>query len=374
MIDYRLALAARSSSGLGAEIIADVLNTIGTFKDARLTWSEELNGYGSLEFSLPDDHASVTRANFALGNRELHLYRDAGAGEVLVWGGKLWQYSMAGREIRFRGFGWYFDLTRRELGNDGDYASQPPPATTKDQFDIVREIVALTQAETGGNLGITMWSAADSGVTRRLAVCAEERRKVSDIIEELAGADNGFDFAVHPNKQLELWFPRRGVTVPTVTLDAADNVSGFSYEEDATELTTQMAGVGDTEECSVPTVYVSTDAGQLATYGLLQDHLDIEDRKDENWIEDQTDEALRVSRVPRLQPKVTMATDLQSVATSPVALEDVEIGDEVDVAASRGAAGGFGRFAQQMRVVRRQVEVRRPGIENITYELDQVVA
>lgn len=367
MIDYRVDLAARGTSGLGAVIIEDVLGTVGVLEVApRLMFTDVLNTWGVCEFTLPIDHASVTRANFALANREVHVYRNS----VFVWGGKLLHAGVDEWGVRFRAHSWYWDLAAKREVED-DYASQP--VGTKDQFDIVRELVDLTQAEVGGGLGITHFDLLDSGVARRLIVCAEERRKVGDVIEELAGATTGFDFNISPAKVLRLYYPRRGVTVPVVTLNAATNVSDFSYDEDATDLNTQMAGVGGQEDCTVPTIYVTTDAGALATYGLLQDHINPEDRKDDTWLEASTDEALRISKVTRLQPRVALPTDLQEVVVDGVAYGAVEVGDEVTMQASRGAVGGFGRFNQDFRVLSRTVEVARPGIEKITFGLDQVI-
>ncbi|MGH2650278.1 MAG: hypothetical protein ACRDHK_03585 [Actinomycetota bacterium] len=362
-VDYEVDLASRSSSGLGAVILDDFLNTIGVplRGGAQVKFTEVLNGYGSLEFTLPLDHASVTRANFAVGNREVHVYRDG----ILVWGGKLWAANVQDWFVRFLCHDWYFDLTRREV--EDDYASLP--ASPKDQLDIVRELVDLTQAESGGDLGLTHANLTDSGVTREIVICAEERRAVADVIEELAETDDGFDFGVHPDKVLELWHPRRGSSTPVATLDAATTVSDFEYEEDASELSSQVAGIGEQEDCALPNVYVTTDAGALSTYGLLQDHVVPEDDKDPLLVEAAANELLRVSRVSRLQPKVALATDLPDA----LAYDAYELGDEVTLVASRGAVGGFGQFNQQFRVVSRSVEVARPGHEKVTLGLDQVV-
>ena len=243
-----------------------------------------------------------------------------------------------------------------------------------EQLTIARNLVDLTQALTDGGLGITHYDEfATSGITRTAFICVEERKTVADSFDELCAADDGFDFVVSPAKVLRLYYPRRGVST-TVTFSGDENMSDFSYQVDATELTTQVAAVGPQEDCGIPFLYVATDAAARTTYGLLQSHVEGGDIKDTDQLEAMADEQLRISTTPRFQPDVVVSTDLQEAVLNGVAFEDYEIGDAVTLETTRGAAGGFGYFNQTFRVTSRDVTVRRPGIEDVTLKLDSVVA
>ena len=372
MIDYRLALADRSSTGLGTVIMPDVLGTVGVpQQNGELLWSEELNEPGDLEFTIPIDHAAVTRDNFGPGRREVHLYRN----DVLVWGGKIWGYRIRGWYATFECHGWWFDMDRRIM--NADYSG-----FDLDQFTIVRAVVDYTQALADGNLGITHFDSSLSGVTRRLIVCIEEQRSISDIVGDLSEGDDGFDFAVSPDKVLRLWSPRRGSAVTAMFGD--ENLSTFEYDEDATDLVNSVTAIGppdeadeledETNDCVLPIIYQASDPAVRAIYGRLEGTLSTDSDWDTAHREAKAEEELRTSKKPRFQPTVFLATDLQEVsAPDDVSYEDVGIGDIISVDVNRGPAGTLGNFIQEFRVVKRSVQVTRPGMEVIRYGLDQVI-
>jgi hypothetical protein len=374
---YRLALAARSGSGLGTPIsgLSDVFSAVGVPRDdSALRYTKGINGYGTLEFALPTDHALVTQANFDCGNRELHLYRD----EVLVWGGKLWMADVDWPWVRFLGYSWYYDLTRRDV--ELDYSSTP--TAPFDQFKIVHQLLMLSQGVmtawntsvpvSDRNLGITEYadySTTASGRTRALTVCVEERRKISDVIEEMVNARNGFDFEISPAKVLRLYSPRKG-SVLGVTFDTADNISDFSYGIDATEVATQVIGVGEVDDCAAASVYITTDATAVTKYGLLHETVSPDDASDNvDLVEKTADEYLHAHKSAPIQPSAQYATALQDLATAPIGYTSYDIGDWVTVSATRGPAGGFGQVSAEFRIVGKEVTVGSSGVETITPEL-----
>jgi hypothetical protein len=357
MTTYRLDLAQLGSSGLGTVILADFLDTIGVLGDADLVFNEVLNQDGSLEFSLPIDHNLVTTDNFAVGRRELHLYRN----DVLVWGGKLWTADVQGWEVRFIGYGWEHDLGKRVIG--ADYA-----VTDTDQFDIVRALVDATQVTS--SLGLTHYNLADSTITRKFVVCVEQRRTVRDAINELSAAQNGFDYAVTADKKLRMWYPRRGDATTVVFGDS--NMATFRYEVDGDGVLTAVGILGPDEECGTPSLYVA--GGVDVDYGLIEGTADDGDILDDDLREQTAEELLRINTLPRFQPDVSIETALQEVLTAEsVGFNDVRVGDTITVETTRGAAGGFGYLNMVFRVVSRRVHVKAPGFETITYGLDQTV-
>ena len=100
---------------------------------------------------------------------------------------------------------------------------------------------------------------------------------------------------------------------------------------------------------------------------------DVEDVKNEDDLMEQTaEEYLDASKAPIFQPHVTYNGPLMCVPTvTGVGYADYELGDVVTVAASRGAAGGFGYFTQDFRVIGRKVMVDRAMNEEVELTLDQ---
>jgi hypothetical protein len=360
MIGYRLALANRGTAGLGTVVISDVLGTVGVNRSnpTPLKYVETLNGAGSIEFEVPADHASVTTATFSEG-KELHLYRDDGGGEDLWWGGHLWIADVTWPFIRFIGYGWFYDLTRRCAANRIDRAVYDGV----DQFDIVRDLVDKTQAE--DPIGITHFNLTDSGVLKDLEICEEERKHVGDAITDFAAEEDGLDFEISAAKVLRLWYPRRG-SVQAITFDAASNVSQFSYQKDGTTINTQVAAVGE-DECG-PYVEYFEDAPGLAAYGLLNGSVEDGGRKKAR-VRQKAKELLRTTKTPRFQPEIVTLTDLPG---SPD-IATYAVGDVVTVEASQGPAGGFGNFSGLFRILEREVSVSKLGLETVSLTVDSVV-
>jgi hypothetical protein len=364
--DYNLRLATRSTTGLGSTVIDNVLGTVGVQPAAvGLRWSEVLNDAGALEFSLPIDHALVTKSNFAVGQREIHLFRNG----TLVWGGKLWTADVQGWWVRFVARSWYWDLTRREVRTD--YSTTQYANHKRDQFDIVRDLVGGpgltggTQAETDGGLGITFWSnAQNSGTERRVVICTEEKRKVSDAIEDLASAKDGLDFAVLPDKTFQLWSPQRGST-PGLTFDGSSGITDFGYQDDASDLNTEVSAVGSKQDCAEPFVQTVHDDAARTIYGLLQDSVDVQHFDDDAHALAVAQEALDESKAPRLQPRFAVP-----LALAGPTLTAYNIGDTITVTTARGPSDGFGNFSAAFRVLGRDVSVSAPGYEVVVLTVD----
>lgn len=369
MIEYRLALAERSTTGLGAEIIPDVFELIGDINNSGLTYTEELNGVGTLEFTLPLDHSSVTTDNFDIGGREMYLYRNGGSGEVLVFGGKLWTVDIDGLTGRFLCYDFSHDLERRIVHDD--YATQE-----RDTFDIVWDLVTDTQNRPDGALGITR-DFTTRGHDRRFVVCVEERRTVLDCIQELSGAKQSFDFRVSPDKKLQLFSDHRGID--TIVTFNDENMSEFRHQRDATNIETVVAAIGPIDDCSTPSVYETTSPS-ITKYGVLDGTVENDQIRDDDIREDTADKQVRENTVPRFQPDVTLETPLQdwNVDTATgydVQFEDVNVGDTAGVSTSDayGVVGGFRNFNQTFRVVSKTVDVKRIGFETVTFGLDQIL-
>lgn len=361
LIGYRVALANRGTTGLGTVIYNDLFTQIGVPEAGpHLRWMDELNAVGTCEFELPIDAPEVTTANFQLANREIHVYREDSTGEKLVWAGRLLVADVEGWFVRFKAEGWYWGLTRREINTD--------QVLNADQFSIIRTLVDQTQALTDGSLGLTHYDTTLSGVQRKLTLCSDERRPISDVMEDFADRDNGLDFQILPDKRLRLFSPRRGTT-PGVTFSGESTASDISYQSDATDLTTTYTALGNKEECSRPLLATATDVTARGTFGLLHSSEELDGEPNESELQDEADEQIRIRKEARFQPHVTLNTQLPLTPS----FYSYDVGDTVTLTATRGAAGGFGNFSRTFRVLAREVFLNNPGIEEISLDLDAVV-
>jgi hypothetical protein len=357
---YRLALATRSATGLGTPIISDVLRVgVPMDNEQACKWGRGNNTAGSIEFTLPIDACSPT--DFDIGKRELHLYRNDGSGEKLVWSGRLWTADVQTPWVRFGGFGFYEDLRHREMSDDFFKHQQ-------EQRSIAWDAIAYTQAQTDGGLGITLESTAGSGINRTLTVCAEERKPIADIIEDMASADDGFDFEVGPDKVWRTWTPKRGADLSGVVhLDTTSSILDISYTEDATTVENDVAGIGAKGDCEPITFIRKVDTVSRAGYGLMQGTVQRTDMKqDDDMLTAVTRERLALQKVPRKQPTVRCFQGL--IGVSPLT-GDFGIGDTILVTASYG----FATFSDPFRVLAYDVSFDRLGYEMIDFTLDATV-
>lgn len=351
---WRLALAGRGTSGLGTEIVSDVLTAAGVpAGDANIRYTKVLNGPGSIEFSVPINSAIVTEANFAVGQRELHLYRDT----TLVWSGMLYAADISGWAIRFSGLGFWHVFRNRLVVSDLLYS-------TTEQLDIAWNLINHTQTQTGGNIGITRNSATGSGVTRTAVYCIENKVVIAEAIEQFASADDGFDFEISPDKKFKTYFPRRSNS-SGVALSTATNIKDFSMVVDATDVVTEARATVDAKTCNPPTVITATDSTARSNYGLLQAAVE-EQSDDVDLLQGLANEELRINKAPRLHMRVT----LDSLNPSAPAATALGIGDQITVSASRGFVNLTNKAA---RIVGMSVALGRNGREFIDLDLDGVV-
>lgn len=361
MVTYRLALASLSASGLGTEIVSDVLAVGFPHKaDQVVRWSRMLNGAGSIEFTL--DMEAITPDVYAPGKRELHLYRDDGGGEVLVWGGRLWVADVDHDWVRFMGLGWYETLRHREMAVDFYKVDT-------EQLDIAWDLINYTQTQTGGGLGITQQVVADSGITRTVLYCAEERQNIAQAIEDLATADNGFDFDISPGKEWQVSHPVKGEDLSaTVSLNTATTVQDLTYTIDATVVANEVAGIGDRKECEPIHYATVANIGSRDEYGLLQSTVSRSDIKEDGpLINALARKYLKLHKAARKAPvvKYPLSLDPNQAGPSPVTGE-FSLGDVIKLQASKG----YATFADPFRVMAYTVVASQNGEERIELNLD----
>jgi hypothetical protein len=356
--DYRIVLAQRGTPGLGTVLVNNVQN-LGSDAggSSAFRWTKTLNGAGSLEFSLPIDASGVTPANFYPG-RELHLYRNPGSGEVLVWAGHLWTLEVNAPWVRCMGLGWWETFRHRQIRSDF-YRKQ------YEQVDTAWEILQYSQGLANGDIGISRSGSVASGVTRTTLCCAEEADFVADVIEELSGGDDGFDFEMTPAKAWKTYYPERGTDKSgTVVLNGSTNITSLAYTIDGTQMENDIIGIGPVKECDPTHMLQYQNNASQVQYGLLQaavqrSHLG----NDTSLIDSLARQELQLRKVPRFQPAITLRSDL----TSPSPLTgEFDLGDTVMVT----AGWGFASFTTPFRVLAYTIDVDTVGRETVDLTLD----
>jgi hypothetical protein len=155
-------------------------------------------------------------------------------------------------ECRFSAVSYRGLLYRRTVWTETTFSAD-------DQADIAWDLIAATQALTGGDLRITNASTS-TGVNRDRTY--EAGKNLGEAIQELSDVDGGFDWEISPELEFKVWYPGRGVardfaavwgdTVAGVRrqLDPSQyaNAIRFSGADGVTPTTRTLAGLADRVE------------------------------------------------------------------------------------------------------------------------------
>jgi hypothetical protein len=125
-----------------------------------------------------------------------------------------------------------------------------------DQLTIARAIIDAAQAVPGGDLGL-VHNATLSGVTRDRTYESFEKKSVAEVIEQLAGVENGFDFAVDCHwdpaasvptliSTFTLSYPRRGRAFAQTghVFELGKNITSMTWPTDGTKTANKVWMIG----------------------------------------------------------------------------------------------------------------------------------
>lgn len=212
----------------------------------------------------------------------------------------------------------------------------------RDTFGLVRDLVDDALAKTGGALYRLDYTTDDSGTMTALTVGGIDRRRVAQVIEELAADDDkGFDFRWDATwDDLEHRLIQRTLTLgaPTIgqdrslsrVIEVTPEFIGLTDSEDGLAAANRVHGlggqVGSTRLRSVKENAASLTAG----YPLLEDVVDLSDVKDQALLDGMTEHALHV-RLPGTRTFTTSHTAGQNLPFGAV-----DPGDTVTVRVTSG--------------------------------------
>lgn len=307
------------------------------------------------DLELPLTHHTSTPAVWEPWARSVALDRD---GELVAYG-ILTSTEVNANEYTLRVSGsslwewWRRRWLRSRLGMTYATGTAPIEAiwTAVDQFRIVSDLIVHASTVAAGAAvpldGITYHSASAplSGVTRSKTVYGYERKMIASMVEELSAQEFGFEFGIVPQWDystepptprcyLHLWYPRRGLSASTVTLQHGGNVTVTRVVRDGQRMANPVTGVGAGSADAQITAEAS-DLSYLAPAGPYP-HLDGEVQFRDWGVE----YAGNVTRFTRAE----LALSRQPITTvSVVAVEhgglrfgDVSLGDTVPISAAVG--------------------------------------
>lgn len=228
---------------------------------------------------------AVARADVEPGQRDYVVYVD----EVPMAAGRIWAARVTSAlasgdapKVNIVGNG-YWSVFSRRLVDEIRFAAEledptvGPTYYALSQEDIVWQLIANSQAKTGGDLGITQGShTGTTSVFRDRWWCTEDGVKVADAADEFADLEQGLDWCITPTltdatlKSFRTWCPFRGEDLTSsVVLEGTHYLDNLVYEVDAGNVLSRVLAIGDAQ-CA-PAAADDSDASNLAAYGLLED-------------------------------------------------------------------------------------------------------
>ena len=230
----------------------------------KLTWGESLDGLGFIAFALqPDEQSTVIKQrlrDISFQGLEVWLYRD----NLMVMAGPLIGLQPQGstHSVIVRSLAYYlrYMFITTDLSYDGI-----------DQYTIAKGLVDHWQALTYGDFGIDTSGIGTSGVVRTIEYKADEGPNVFRKIENLADADNGFEFHVDPLTRDLILTDRRGTDqtgAGGIFIDERNITSPNAfYSVAAGDFATHAIAIGGDTEGTTPVIGVTSGGTSMFEWG-----------------------------------------------------------------------------------------------------------
>lgn len=229
---------------------------LGELVSARSRWVNlALNQAGAAGFTL--DLTDPYASSIIAGNSTLECWR----GSDFIFSGRCTvdEVTLEGdnESIVVSAMGW-FNLFEKRL-----YAKfTTKKFTAIDEGEIAWQLIAASQAETGGNLGITKGTIQASAN----ATISYLQKPIKDAILELAAGENGFNFEITPNKVFNVYAPTKGSVKPNAVFYYPITVFRISRSKDSAAVFNAILGLGKIVGANQKKKYLE-DAASIALYG-----------------------------------------------------------------------------------------------------------
>lgn len=251
--------------------------------------------------------------------------------------------------VDLKALGFFWLLGKRFVGIDSDLEY-----TNTDAGSIAWDLIDTVQTDTNGDFGITQGSISTS-VNRTIAYT---RKSVKDAIEDLAIADNGFDFEVDVNKIFNVYYPERGVDLSANTIFRypSSHVIDIHEFRDASRLANKIHAIGS--GFGLEEVYVERDNTQSqSTFSVRERIIPIKDMPNATVLGDIADEAVNVlgNVIPSYRVRFINSDDFSPNLSS------FGIGDTIGLLISKN----YFNIDQSFRVFEIDVRVAENDLETV---------
>lgn len=234
-------------------LFADLLTdrAVDTLPVKGLKFDDYIGKAGSLAGTIPvPDRAVAARVRQAVQPGRTAVWVERG--REIWWGGIVWTLTPQTDE---RGF-VSADLQAATFDSYLDHRIiyDTVTATGMDQLAIARMLIDYAQGQEGGDLGVAVDDSQTSGVRRNRTYAADETTRVREALDQLAEADNGFEWRIRAHRTetgervraLQLGYPVIRTGTRPVMLTYPGNVLAYSWPQDATAVATVWQSRGAT--------------------------------------------------------------------------------------------------------------------------------
>lgn len=321
-----------------------------------LRYSEVLNAPGACSFRLPNralPDGRPLKHVLQPGVHEIGVLR----GQTLVWLGPLLTvaveaFNQGMVEFGAEGLAFYLDKMHVEAPLEGatqDYTPNPddgenpyPPGrlVDTDQFVIMKRLIDHHQNKPGGTFYLDTSTIGTSGVLRTRTYDPTELHNVGEMVENLSRVQNGFDYAVLPDRTVRAYYPARGIRRRGLVLTRFTTPPQRLV--DATEQASEVIGIGAGEGKDMLT-YTKSDYNAVTDYGLTQAVYANKDVSEIATLREQTDaeHARSVNGATEFSAKVQLSES-----------DRIDVGDEVRLLYS----DGYDKVDEYVRVIGKDTE------------------
>lgn len=257
--------------------------------------------------------------------RCIYVLRD----EVPQWGGIIWtrKYDSRTKQVQIGAGDWwsYFDhrkvlpVLTLPVNPSFDIANKLVSYTGIDQNTIARNLVALAQTHTGGNLSIVPSDTQLSLIPRDRNYRGYENRNVGDALRELAGVINGpdmmfdvgpLDASSRPTRVFRQGTPHLGQQGSAWVWEYGGNVVDYTWPSDGSRFSSRTfaAGAGMVEGTPIA---VSEDTDIYARgYVLTESETMYSTVSDTAVLQSHADADQEAARLPVVLPVLQVRGDM----------------------------------------------------------------
>ena len=329
MADYRLESRTRTGSYLCTLPARNIQGEFFKNKASQIRWTMPLKS--TRKFTKDDFYPGIT---------EVWLYRN----DVLVYAGPLWNVNVSSRDNTMNcdseSLMSYFD--RRRINADVTY--------TGTYGATAWSIIAASQAETDGALGITLGTQVPGGSpSATFAYTKNEGTYILDAITDLSDNTDGFDWEITPGRVAHFYYPRIQ-SQSNVRLEYGGNVTNYSVQVMGKYEANDILIKGPEKSVSQPAI----DTAMRSLYGLRQYVGSLTDAKTQTILDAYGAKQLADRRAAREVPQV----GVKSLLVNPFD-GDINYGQIAQVIIQ----DGWVDFNAQMRNIGFQVSIGKSGEE-----------